>query len=280
MTGSFADYRAYLFDVDGTLIRPDRALPGVAEALDALKARGKAIRAVTNNSSLTHHAIAERFRRFGLPLDDHEVFSALTATARFVAHERPGARVYAFGTPGMRQELEDAGLIVRDDDEVDYVVTGRFPEINDRAITTAMRALLRGARFVAVNVDRYYVGTDGLVPGAGVAAGALASAVGRQPDVIVGKPSITIVEEAVSSVGFAPGDCLFVGDNLEADVVAAHAAGLPALLVLTGVTTRAEFEASGVAVEHVLDSVADLPAAIDGRADLRATYSRHRGQRQ
>ena len=266
MTDSLAQYRAYLFDVDGTLIRPDHAIPGVADAITTLKAHGKAVRAVTNNSSLTRHAVAERFRRFGLPLDDTEVFSALTATARFVAHESPGARVFAFGAPGMRQELAEAGLVVRDDVDVDYVITGRFPEIDDRAITTAMRALLRGARFVAVNVDRYYLGTDGLIPGAGAATGILERAVGRAPDVIVGKPSITLVEEAVASVGFAPGACLFVGDNLEADVVAAHAAGLPALLVLTGVTTREEFVASGVAVEHVLDSVADLPAAFDGRA--------------
>lgn len=266
MTDSLAQYRAYLFDVDGTLIRPDRAIPGAAEAISTLKAHGKAVRAVTNNSSLTRHAVAERFRRFGLPLDDGEAFSALWATARFVAEESPGARVFAFGAPGMREELAEAGLIVRDDVDVDYVVTGRFPEIGDRAITTAMRALLAGARFVAVNVDRYYLGTDGLIPGAGAAAAPLERAAGRPPDVVVGKPSITIVEEAVASVGFAPPECLFVGDNLEADVVAAHTAGLPALLVLTGVTTRAELEASGVAVEHVLDSVAELPAAFDGRS--------------
>jgi len=263
-TEPLARYRAYLFDVDGTLIRPDRAFAGAAEAIAALKAGGKAVRAVTNNSSMTRHAIAERFRRFGLPLDDHEVFSALAATVRFIAHEKPGARVFAFGAEGMRLELADAGLVVRDDEDVDYVVTGRFPEVDDRAITTAMRALLRGARFIAVNVDRYYLGTDGLVPGAGSATGCLERAVGRPPDVIVGKPSITIVEEAVASVGFAPAECLFVGDNLEADVVAAHAAGLPALLVLTGVTTRAEYEASGVAVEHVLESVADLSSVFDG----------------
>jgi HAD superfamily hydrolase (TIGR01450 family) len=269
MTDPLTEYRAYLFDVDGTLVHPDRAIPGAAEAILALKARGKQVRAVTNNSSLTRHAVAERFRRFGLPLDDDEVFSALTATARFVAHERPGARVHAFGTPGMRAELEEVGLVVRDDEDVDYVVTGRHPEIDDARITVAMRALLRGARFVAVNVDRHYLGVDGLVPGAGVAAACLEWATGRRPDVIVGKPSTLIVEEAVASVGAAPSECLFVGDNLEADVVAAHAAGLRALLVFTGVTTREQLEASGVAVEHVLESVAGIAGALEA-ADARA----------
>ena len=81
---------------------------------------------------------------------------------------------------------------------------------------------------------------------------------------IVGKPSITIVQEAVTSVGQPASECLFVGDNIEADVMAAHAAGLPALLVWTGVSTPADLAASGVAVEHVADSVAVLATAFGG----------------
>src|SRR2546423_14950955 len=94
-------YAAYLFDVDGTLLYHDHAVPGAAEALQALKARGKSVLAVTNNSSLGRHELAERFRRFGLPLEDHEVFSALVASAQLVAHEQPGARVHVLRHPGL-----------------------------------------------------------------------------------------------------------------------------------------------------------------------------------
>ena len=52
-----------------------------------------------------------------------------------------------------------------------------------------------------------------------------------------------------------------MGDNIEADVVAAHTAGLPALLVWTGVSTPEDLAASGVNVEHVEESVAALAAA-------------------
>src|ERR671917_1550517 len=126
---------------------------------------------------------------------------------------------------------------------------------------TAMRALLHGARFIAVNVDRRYAGGEGAIPGAGAFVAAIERASGRSPDVIVGKPSITIVQEAVASVGQPASECLFVGDNIEADVVAAHTARLPALLVWTGVRTPADPAASGVAVEHVADSVAALATA-------------------
>lgn len=261
MTRALTDYAAYLFDIDGTLLHPGSTIPGAVEALATLKAHGKAVRAVTNNSRMSHHAVAERFRRAGLPLDDDEVFSALSATARFIAHEHPGATVYPFGADGLMHELQQAGLAITHEERADYVVAGYFPEINLEAITTAMRALLHGARFIAVNVDRRYAGGEGAIPGAGAFVAALERASGRSPDVIVGKPSITIVREAVASVGRPASECLFVGDNIEADVMAAHTAGLPALLVWTGVSTPADLAASGVAVEHVADSVAALAAA-------------------
>ena len=51
-------YDAYLFDVDGTLVYHDAAIPGAAEALQALKSSGKHVLAVTNNSSLRQHQVA------------------------------------------------------------------------------------------------------------------------------------------------------------------------------------------------------------------------------
>jgi HAD superfamily hydrolase (TIGR01450 family) len=254
---SLNSYAAYLFDVDGTLVYPDRAVPGAADALATLKAHGKAVLAVTNNSSLQRHALGERFRRFGLPVTDSEVFSALVATARFVAHEQPGARVHVFGNPGLRAEIECAGLVATEDSDADYVVVGNNQHVTYERLTRAMRALLNGARFVAVNEDRAYVGRDGgLVPGAGVFVAALARAVGRRPDVIVGKPSVRILHEAAESVGQPPSECLYVGDNPEVDVPAAHAAGMDALLVLTGVAASAP--ARHNIPEHVLPSVANV----------------------
>jgi HAD superfamily hydrolase (TIGR01450 family) len=250
-------YAAYLFDLDGTLVYHDRAVPGAAEALQALKTRGKHVLAVTNNSSLARHELATRFRTFGLPLEDHEVFSALVASAQLVAHEKPDARVLVFGNPGLAAEVARLGLSLTEDVDADYVVVGNHRGISYDGLTVAMRALLHGARFVAVNADRTYIGQDGgLVPGAGVFVAALERAIGRPPDVVVGKPSVTLLHEAADSVGQPPRECLYIGDNPESDISGAHAAGMDAALVLTGVASSAEEGAEPP--EHVFPSVADL----------------------
>ena len=257
---ALSEYAAYLFDLDGTLVYHNHAVPGAAGALAALKDRGKHVLAVTNNSSLGRHALAERFRRFGLPLADDEVFSALVASVQLVAHERPGARVHVFGNAGVRAECVAHGLTVTDEIDAEYVIVGNHHGITYDRLTVAIRALLAGARFIAINMDRTYVGPDGgLVPGCGVFVAALERATGRPPDVVVGKPSVTLLHEAAASVGCEPAECLYVGDNPEADIAGAHAAGMDALLVLTGVASSAEGWQERP--EHVLPSVADLGSA-------------------
>jgi HAD superfamily hydrolase (TIGR01450 family) len=259
---TLTSYAAFLFDVDGTLVYPERAIPGAAHALATLKARGKCVVAVTNNSSLSRHDLGERFRSFGLPLEDHEVFSALAASAQYIAHESPHARVHVFGNPGLRTEIERVGLVATDDPEADYVIVGAHRGINYDGLTQAMRALLQGARFIAVNSDRMYVGPDGgMIPGAGVFVAALERAVGRPADVVIGKPSVRLLHEAAASVNIDPADCLYIGDNPEADIAGAHAAGMDALLVLTGVASAAE-ECTDPP-EHVLPSVAELAQMFD-----------------
>src|SRR5262249_20606633 len=154
-------------------------------------------------------------------------------------------------------ECEHVGLRVTDGVDADYVVVGNHRGITYENLTTAMRALLRGARFVTVNMDRTYVGPDGdLVPGCGVFAAGPRRAACPPPDVVVGKPSITLLCEAADSVGQPPDECLYVGDNPEADVGGAQAAGMHALLVLSGVASSAD--ESPQQPEHILPSVADL----------------------
>jgi NagD protein len=52
-----------------------------------------------------------------------------------------------------------------------------------------------------------------------------------------------------------------IGDRMDTDVVAAIEAGLHSVLVLTGISDRAEIERYPFRPDEVLDSVADLVSA-------------------
>jgi ribonucleotide monophosphatase NagD (HAD superfamily) len=62
------------------------------------------------------------------------------------------------------------------------------------------------------------------------------------------------------------GETLVVGDGLELDIVAGHAAAMDAALVLSGMSTRAQAEtATGLAKpEYVFDGIDDLLEALQG----------------
>src|SRR5207248_3720870 len=89
-------------------------------------------------------------------------------------------------------------------------------------------------------------------------------------DVVVGKPSPLLLHEVLALLGLPASDCLFVGDSLATDALAAAAVGMPCLLVMTGVTDREMLAASDVRPAYVLDSLADLLAELPPAADVAA----------
>lgn len=108
---------AVLFDCDGVLWRGETALPGAAEALRLLEAAaeplgGKRLCYVTNNSSRTRVAYAEKLRRLGFPrAEPRQVFGSAYCAARYLSHALPpGGSAYVLGGSALSTELEAVGV--------------------------------------------------------------------------------------------------------------------------------------------------------------------------
>jgi ribonucleotide monophosphatase NagD (HAD superfamily) len=84
---------------------------------------------------------------------------------------------------------------------------------------------------------------DGFEPGTGSLVAALEYASGRRAETI-GKPAPGIVLEAMRLLDAEPGSTLMIGDGLDLDIVAGHAARVTTALVLTGLTSHQEAIAS------------------------------------
>jgi hypothetical protein len=67
---------------------------------------------------------------------------------------------------------------------------------------------------------------------------ALATALGRPPDLVVGKPAPSLFEQTVRRYGAQ--QPLVIGDRLDTDIEGAQRAGLDSLLVLTGASRPAD----------------------------------------
>ena len=111
----------------------------------------------------------------------------------------------------------------------------------------------------ATNADTTLPTEAGLVPGAGSIVAALEAASGQRP-IVIGKPETPMLETAMTQMGVRPEETVMLGDRLDTDILAGERAGMPTVLVLTGVSTREDL-ASAEALPDVV--VSDLPSLVE-----------------
>jgi len=254
-----APLKAALIDIQGTLLSPDGTpYPRAGEAVAAIRAIGLAVRFVTNVDSVTVEALVARLRAAGIDVSPAEVFSPVSAALSFLRrHGKP--RCFLL----LPDDIEsDFSAFCSDGPRIDYVVVGDCREgfTYDR-LNGALRHLMNGAELVALQMGRYFRGPDGPVLDTGAFVSALEYASARRAYVI-GKPSTELMRLAIADVGCDVYDAVMIGDDVGSDVAGAHAVGTRSVLVRTGKFTLAGLEQSEFKPELVVDSIADVPAAL------------------
>jgi glycerol 3-phosphatase-2 len=234
------DHDLLLIDLDGVLYVGDQPVAGAAAALEAVRSRGVPITFVTNNAARTPDAVAAQLRGMGVAATRDEVVTSAMAAAQLLADDlEPAAAVLVVGGDGVRQALLDVGLrpVHEAADHPVAVVQGWAAEVGWAMLAEATVAVRAGARWIATNRDATLPSPRGPLPGNGSMVAALVTALGCDPEV-VGKPEPALFRTAQRlATGERP---LVVGDRLDTDIAGARAAGIPSLLVLTGVSSPAD----------------------------------------
>jgi 4-nitrophenyl phosphatase len=271
-----------LVDLDGVVYRGSEPIPGIAELLTRRVAAGDDVVYVTNNSMWYRADYVDRLRAMGAPVTADRVVSSPRATALYLREIDPGLeRVLALGGPGLGRELADVGfqvvmagaaaeLVVRDgldrfeaSGRPGAVVVGLDPELSWERLAVAATSVRAGARFIATNRDPIYPTERGLMPGSGAVVAAVEAASGVTP-VSIGKPAPLLLEEAARVVGADPREAVMIGDGIHTDLLAARAVGARCVLMLTGVSSRADVEAlhGSSAPDAIAADARELEAAL------------------
>ena len=259
--------RGVIFDVDGTVVRGETALSGAAEAVESLLERGVRVVFCSNNPTKGAAAYAAKLSRAGIPLPDAEpssfVVTAGTATAAYLARHHPEEATYVFGENGLRDQLTAAGVRITDDAHAASVAVASVDYGFDYdSLRLAIRAVDDDTTFLGTDPDPVIPASDGPAPGSGAIVNALAGVIGREPDVIAGKPSETAADLALEALDVPAAETLVVGDRLDTDVALGERAGTSAALVLSGVTDRTDLAESPHDPDYVVDSLSDLDGVV------------------
>jgi HAD superfamily hydrolase (TIGR01458 family) len=251
--------RGLLIDIDGTVTEADSLVPGVPKALALLRARNVPYRLVTNTTSKPRSAILSHMRSLELDVPADAVITAPIVGRDYLLH-RGLTRCYPLLKNSLHEDFEGIEFVESSPQAV--LVGDLGGELTYGALNRGFRFLLdEKVAFITLARNRYFRGSDGLCLDVGATVAALEYAAERTA-VLVGKPAPEFFLVACRSMGVAPEETIVIGDDLEADIGGALAAGCGGVLVRTGKFRPQQLESASVRPDRILDSLADLPSLL------------------
>ncbi|ANI37854.1 HAD-IIA family hydrolase [Mycolicibacterium vaccae] len=264
-----------LFDIDGVLVTSWKPIPGAAETLQTLADNQIACAYLTNTTTRTRAQIADLLTEAGMAVRSDEVVTAAVLTADYVRDRYPDARCF----------LVNSGQIAEDMPGIDIVYSGEFtgprapeapdvvllggagPEYSHLTLSWVYDWMAQGVPVVAMHRSTAWTTADGLRIDTGMYLIGMEKASGRKATA-VGKPAPEGFLSAAARLGVDPDEMYMVGDDLDNDVLAGQVVGMTGVLVRTGKfrqDTLDRWAADEFAMQpnHVIDSVADLPALLE-----------------
>ncbi len=249
--------KAVLLDLDGTVYLGDAEVPGASEFVRHCTLRGIRCLFVTNRANRTPEVIRDQLRGYGVPCETEDVLTSAQATARYLGQ----GSVYMIGEEGLERALREQGIRITDENP-DAVVVGYDRRFSYDKLAVACRLIGNGARFIATNPDHRLRFEGQTLPGTGSIVAAVEIGSGVPPEV-VGKPQRLIFDMALQTLGCLPGEAIAVGDNLDTDIGACAAAGIPSVLLLTGISRREDLGEHKPKPDYVEEDFAGLTRLLD-----------------
>ncbi|CAG8489372.1 5113_t:CDS:2 [Dentiscutata erythropus] len=230
-------FDTFLLDCDGVLWRGDHVIPGVQKALSYMRKIGKKILFVTN-ASKSRTGCLEKFKKLNIE-----------------AYEDNNTQDPTF-------DLEN----IAPDPEIGAVICANDKNFNYQKLSKALCYLSRNPDciFIATTLEANSQGNcDYPVPASGTIAVSILMALGRKPDIIIGKPNKPMMDCIIQNLQlFDAKRICMIGDRLDTDVQFGINNGFTTLLTLTGITTENDLLVNNISVQSKSRKFRKLFAAL------------------
>lgn len=251
-------YDAFIFDLDGTIYRGTKLIPGAKETINKLKEIGKKVIFISNKTTGTVEQYYKFLSIHGLNVELREIINSTEVLKIFLSEYSPGCNFFAIGEEVFINELEEAGLhFTNDPENIEIVIVTLDRTLNYDKLEIAAKALEFGARFFAANIDNTCPVDSGEILDAGATISALEKRTHKKLEQHFGKPSKHMMSLIKDKLQVPLSKCLIIGDRLETDITMGNKFGVDTALVSTGVKNCIN-ENSNVIPTYKFNSVFDL----------------------
>jgi HAD superfamily hydrolase (TIGR01450 family) len=235
--------RAFVFDMDGTLVLGDKTdhvlnpLPGALEITALLSERGVPFVLFTNGTARTPQQYVGTLRDVGFPLPDNGVMTPASSAADLF-RRRGYRRILTLGGEGLEKPLRDAGMdIVTPEGKpvADAILVGWFREFTMSALEAACYAAWSGAKVYSCSQSLFFATAQGKALGTSRAISAMIKDLTGARIHIIGKPALQALRCAARQLGVRTSELTVVGDDPSLEIPMALRGGALAVAVNTGV---------------------------------------------
>lgn len=231
-------YKAYCFDLDGTVYKGTDSIPDAKEFIHYLQQQEIEPFFATNNAKMTREQVQSKLHNMGIEAKIDHIMTSAIATAKYVSKHFPNKTVKVLGGDGLRQALLDVGMkLVMD--HPDVFIQGMNTELTYQMLADACYDIQNGAAFIATNGDIKYPSEYGFAPGNGALAELIHNVTDVAP-IYIGKPASHMLDIICQEFDLQKEDMLMIGDNYDTDILAGVNFGIDTLHVNTGVTRTEE----------------------------------------
>lgn len=247
---------AWLTALEGVLVNTGRPVLGADTFIRRLRESGIPFLVLTNSSTSTPRDLRFRLLQSGIDVPEGAIWTSALATAAFLDDQRPEGTAYVVGDVGLTAALHEIGYVLTDRDP-DYVVLGGTRVSSFQAVTTAIRLVHAGARFVATNPELTGPSDESVRPATGSVAALISRATGVDP-YVVGKPNPLMVRAALNRLRAHCENTILIGHKMDTDIVAGVEAGMRTVLIRSGTTTEPEIDRFPYRPSRIVASVSNL----------------------
>ncbi|MEC1178909.1 TIGR01457 family HAD-type hydrolase [Metasolibacillus meyeri] len=249
-------YKAYCFDLDGTVYRGDQGIESAVAFIQKLQREGIEPFYVTNNAAKTPQQIQQKLATLGIEAPLHHIYSSALVTATYIEQHFPQVKVQVIGSDGIRVALKEKGIHITNDVDVSVVIMGLDHQVDYTKLATACIAIQNGAKLIGTNGDIKFPTEQGFVPANGSFVQLVASVADVEP-IFIGKPSPIMLEAIATEHHYCKNDMVMIGDNYQTDILCGIRFGCDTVHVNTGVTSTAQVRLQEKQPTYCMNSLSD-----------------------
>lgn len=249
-----------LLDMDGTVYLGNQLFDGVLDVFKYFKDHKIDFVFLTNNSSHSVDFYKNKMLGMGVDCDEHNFYTSIETTIKYLK-EHDVKTICVLGVQSFKEQLKKHFTLVdsfNPNKPVDVVLASFDTELKYDELSTACLYLQKGSKFIATNMDWRCPIEDGLyIPDCGGLCKWMEMCTGVKPT-FLGKPAPEMIYQVEEIFKVKPEEVILVGDRHYTDIMAGINAGIDTLAVLTGETTKEEFEKAEHKPTYIRNSIVDL----------------------